>query len=92
MLGVTVKAGGPSGWGTKVINAATGDEIQGVRAMTIRITPDEFIQVEAEIFAAHLDVNGLAEFLVADPASGERKPVKQIIFADGSSWSADDEG
>ena len=88
MTGVIVKAAGPQGWGTRMINAETGEEIRGVAAMSIRIVPDEFISIQADIFSAGIEVNGEAEFRVTDPATGEKKTVARVEFADGSEWKA----
>jgi hypothetical protein len=86
MMGVIVKAPGPLGWGTKIFNAETGDEIKGIAGLTIRMAPDAYNTVEAEIVAAEFEVSGYATFYAADPSSGESKAIKRIEFADGTEW------
>ena len=88
MMGVRVKAAGPTGYGTTLTNAETGDEIKGVSRLAIYIVPDDIIRVDAEIFSAELDVVGRATFHVTDPGTGEAKEVSRIEFADGTAWEA----
>jgi hypothetical protein len=88
MMGVRVKAAGPTGYGTTLTNAETGDEINGVSRLAIYIVPDDIIRVDAEIFSAELDVAGRATFRVTDPGTGEVKEVSRIEFADGTAWEA----
>jgi hypothetical protein len=87
-IGVCVKAPGPSGFGTTVTNAETGEEIKGIASLNISIVPDDIIRVEAQIFLAETEVNGVARFYASDPSTGETKQLVRIEFADGTVWSA----
>jgi hypothetical protein len=87
MTGVRVRAPGPTGLGTTLTDADTGQEIKGVARLSINVEPDDFIRVEAELLSASLDVMGEAEFRVADPETGEIKRISRIEFEDGSVWN-----
>lgn len=86
MIGVKVSSPGPTGMGTMVTSAATGDELKGVSHLSIDIGLDSFTTVEATLFSASVEVDGIATFNVADPSTGESKPVARIEFADGTEW------
>ena len=86
MTGARVIAPGPAGWGTTLLDVASGEEIKGVRAVRINIEPDNLIQIEADIFAEGIDVNGNLTLYIVDPCSGETKCPTRIEYDDGTAW------
>jgi hypothetical protein len=89
-MAVAIKSSGGAGHGTIITNADTGEEIKGVREVSITIAPDDLIRADLLIFTAEIDVQATPTFFAADPASGETKEVVSIQFADGSAWSPGD--
>jgi len=62
-------------------------EIKGVRAIDIRLRPDEAITAEVEIYSHLETMKGVTPvFYVTNPHDGETKEVREIKFKDGTIW------
>lgn len=90
MKTVSIMSRGGTGFGTEVRDMATDSEVHGVSEIDISIRPDEVVRAEMTILMAECTIEARAEFLLVDPATGERKAVDRICFTDGSTWSGTD--
>ena len=88
-MNVKLKAPGPTGFGTTLINGDTGEEIDGVVSVTARMQPDEYNTLEVVLASGEIEIEGRAVFQVCDPRDGQPKQVRTIQFVDDEDWAAE---
>lgn len=84
-----IKNDGPLSNGVKV-TADNGAEIKGITSIQIDMSVDEFVTAQIEIMTTQVDTYAKAEYLCADPVTGELKEVELIQFKDGTEFVAAD--
>jgi hypothetical protein len=72
------------GHGTKVTDAVSGQPIFGISGVTISIQPNDLVRATVLIDVVEVQTTAEAEFMAADPVTGEMKVVAEIVFADGT--------
>jgi len=77
-----------SGAGTRCL-MSSGEELQGVASIDVRIRVDEIITATVELCSIRLDeIEAELELVMQHPISGSLVRVKSISFQDGSEWCA----
>jgi hypothetical protein len=75
-----------TGAGT-TITLASGEKIPEVSRVVVTIAPNEVITADIHLHAAFKGT-AMATFFVKHPTTGKDKAVTEIVFDDGSVWSA----
>jgi hypothetical protein len=73
-----------SGFGT-IITTHDDQPIHGVRRAVVTIDVNEVIKAHLDLYCS-FEGEAVGTFFVIDPSTGERKQLKLIEFADGSSF------
>jgi hypothetical protein len=73
MKNVRIKSTGPNCAYPVVIDADTGEEIPNVRAIDIRIRPDEIVSAMVEVLPSSIDVIARAKIVEAGAAENARR-------------------
>jgi hypothetical protein len=82
--GVCITSEGGISNGSKITNAATGEEIQGVTAVSINLKTNDVVRATIDLCHVRFMVDhARVEYRVASPSTGDLKVVKRIEFADG---------
>jgi hypothetical protein len=85
MLNVSIVAGGPTGFGTKV-TLEDGTPVQGVRSVSLTISPDRVLEASMDVMLEKIEWQGEARFYGHDMNDGQRKRIVRIVFEDGSEF------
>jgi hypothetical protein len=85
MRNVSIIAEGPSGFGTK-ITLEDGTPIEGVRSVSLEISPNKVLQASLEVILEKIEWHGEARFYCLDIKDGKRKRITRITFEDGSEF------
>ena len=83
MDSVLIKSESGVSLGTKVTNADTGEEIQGIAGISVDIRVNDIVRAKIDLCCVQLGVAASAEYQVISPKTGDMKAVKRIEFADG---------
>lgn len=68
-----------------IVSTQDGRLLEGVRAIDVRIRPNEVIRATLEI-AGEFCGEAQSDFVVLHPVTGDLRSVKRIEFADGTIW------
>jgi hypothetical protein len=71
-----------------LVQDARGRAMPGVISVDIALRPGRPPVMRLNMVCGHFDVHSTPVFAVADPATGQPKPIRSIQFADGSVFEA----